>query len=440
MVKDNKLYEVLEVESTATYDEIKKSYNRLSKLWHPDKHPDPAKKEEVTAKFQEINQAKTILLDNDNRKRYDQVGMEIFNHDTDNGDHCEGHDPFSDFGNMFGGGGGFPFGMGGGFGGGMNSGPQRNAQEHIVEQVEATLEDIICQKTINVKYKQKIECTKCCGEGTKNKKESKCETCDGHGKQVRVSRMGQMIQQVVVQCSNCEGKGTFIEQENKCPNCDAKGFIVKDKSIQMQLNTDVLFGQDGVFEGKGHQLKNIKTHLIIKIIELPNKVFSRINEDLYMEMELQLFQALCGFDKIVTHLDGRELHISCSGKTDFNTVRKITGEGITNPSGKKGDLYIRFSINLPTLSNLSGDAKTQFKTLLQSFDKAEVLNEAKVIKTTGLVKTICSDLKQPQTDKISQLIDQLKNTRSNPNPNSNSNPRNVRRESENEGHPQCAQQ
>jgi DnaJ homolog subfamily A member 2 len=438
MVKDNKLYDILEVESTATDTEIKKSYNRLSKLWHPDKHIDETKKKEVTIKFQEINQAKTILLDNEKRKVYDQIGMDIFKYDSDNGDQDGGHDPYSDFGNMFGG--AFPFGMGGSsrFSGGMNSGPQRNVQEHIVEQVEVTLEDIICQKTINVNYKQKVECTKCCGEGTKNKKKSKCETCDGHGKQVRVSRMGQMIQQVVIQCSNCEGKGTYIEQTNKCDNCDAKGFIVKNKSIQVQLNIDVLFGQDAVFEGKGHQIKNMRTHLIIKIKELPNKVFKRINEDLYMEMELQLFQALCGFNKVVTHLDGRKLHISCSGKTDFNTIRKITGEGIANPEGKKGDLYIRFSINLPTLTSLSGDTKTQFKTLLQSFDKAEVLNEADVIKTTGLVKTICSDLKQNQSDKISQLLDQLKNTRSKSNPNPNM--RDFGMESENNGHTQCAQQ
>ena len=56
--------------------------------------------------------------------------------------------------------------------------------------------------------------------------------------------------------------------------------------------------------------------------------------------------------------------------------------------------------------------KSQLKGLLQSFDKSEVLNETNVNKTTGLVKTISSDLKQEQIDKLLQLIDKLKNTES----------------------------
>ena len=443
MVKDKKLYDILEIEPDATESQIKKSYNNLSKLWHPDKHIDSEKKKEVTIKFQEINQAKIILLDEEKRKIYDQVGMDMFKHDSDGGGPSTGPDPFADFGNIFGGG-GFPFGMGGfpGFGGpmgGMESGSRKNIPEHIVEQVEATLEDIICQKSVNVNYKQKICCTKCNGEGTKNGEESECKACDGKGKQVRVMRMGPMIQQVVAECSNCKGKGTYIEEENKCDGCNGKGFTIKDKSIQVPLNIGVLFGQDAVIEGKGHQLKNIKTHLIIKVRELPHKVFKRLNDDLYVEMELKLFQALFGFDKVLTHLDGRKLHISCSGKTEFNTIRKIIGEGITNHEGKKGDLFVRFIISLPNFTNLPADTKTQLKGLLQTFDKVEVLNETVVNKSTDLVKTISSDLKQDHSEKVSQLIDKLKNIKSRGN-NINPNVEDSDIDSENEGRPQCVHQ
>jgi DnaJ-class molecular chaperone len=284
-------------------------------------------------------------------------------------------------------------------------------------------------------------CTKCDGEGTKNGEESKCKACDGKGKQVRVMRMGPMIQQVVMECSNCKSKGTYIEEENKCDGCYGKGYIVKDKSLQVPLNIGVLFGQDAVIEGKGHQLKNTKTHLIIKVKELPHKVFRRLGDDLYVEMELKLFQALFGFDKVVTHLDGRQLHISCSGKTEFNAIRKINGEGIMNPEGKKGDLYVRFIISLPNFTNLPVDTKTQLKGLLQSFDKVEVLNETVVNKSTGLVKTICSDLKQDQSEKVSQLIDKLKNIKSKSNHrNPNVEDSDIDIDSENEGRPQCVHQ
>jgi DnaJ family protein A protein 2 len=439
MVKDTKLYDILEVGPNDTEAQIKKAYNKLSKIWHPDKHQDPEKKKEATIKFQEINQAKNVLVDEEKRKVYDQVGMDMFKHDSE-GAHASGsgHNPFGDFGNFFSG--GFPFGMGG-FPGGMGGmgvmgpGQKKNAPEHINEQVEASLEDIVNQKSVNVNYKQNIYCTKCNGEGTKNGTESKCKPCDGKGVQVRIVKMGPMIQQMVGECSNCKGKGSFIEEENKCDGCNGKGFLVKDKNIQIPLNTGVLFEQDAVIEGKGHQLKNQKTHLVIKVRELPHKTFKRLGNDLYMEMELKLYQALFGFDKVITHLDGRKLHVSCSGKTDFNTIRKINGEGILNPEKRKGDLYIRFIFNLPNFTTLPADTKNQLKSLLQSFDKTEVLNETTVNKSTDLVKTICSDLKQEQSEKVSQLIDKLKGDKSKTNhrhPNMD--------ESGNDGQPQCVQQ
>lgn len=412
MVKDTKLYDILEVKPDASDAEIKKAYNRLSKLWHPDKHQGTDKIKEATQKFQEINKAKTLLLDAEKRKVYNEVGMSMFEHDSEGDAASGGRNPFGDFGNMFGG--GFPFGMGGfpGFPGGMRQESRKNTQEDIVEHVEASLDDIINQKSVNVNYKQKVFCTKCNSKGTKNDTESECKTCKGKGIQIQIIRSGQMIQQMVGECSNCRGKGTFIEENNRCEGCSGKGYTVKDKSIQVPLNTGVLFGQDAVIEGKGHQYKNTKTNLIIKVKELPHKIFKRMDDDLYVEMELKLFQALFGFDKILNHMDGRKLHISCSSKTDFNTIRRINGEGITTPEGKKGDLYIKFIVSLPNFTNLTPDTKSQLKGLLQSFDKSEVLNETNVNKTTGLVKTISSDLKQEQIDKLLQLIDKLKNTES----------------------------
>lgn len=432
MVKDTKLYDILEVETDATEIQIKKSYNKLSKIWHPDKHQDPEKKKEATIKFQEINQAKNILIDEEKRKIYNQVGMDMLKHNTEGSG--SDHNPFSDFSN------GFPFDMGGfpgfnGHNGKMNPDQRKNMQEHIVEHVEVSLEDIIRQKSINVNYKQKVYCSKCNGEGTKNSQEAECKVCDGNGKQIRVIRRGNMIQQMIVECPHCKGIGIFIEEENKCNECIGKGFTIKDKSIQVPLNSGVLFGQDAVFEGKGHQLKKFKSNLIIKIHELPHKIFKRLEDDLYMDMEIQLYQALFGFDKVLNHLDGRKLHISCSSKTEFNKIRKINGEGIANPIGVKGNLYIRFIVNLPNFNTLSPDTKTQLKVLLESFDKTEVLNETTVKSSSSLVKTICSDLKPEQSEQVSHLINKLKISKS------ENNSRNHNKYENEEGHhqSQCAQ-
>ena len=446
MVRDTKLYDMFEVNSDASTSQIKKSYNRLSKLWHPDRHTDNEKKKEATIKFQEINQAKDILLDDEKRRVYDEIGMDIFTHNPDNNNNNSGQDPFTHFGNVFPG--GFPFNMGGmpGFHGmhGMHGMPGNVASkkiivEDIVEFVEGTLEQIINKVSVPLNYTQKVSCVKCNEEGTKDLSVPICKNCNGKGVDIKIIRMGPMIQQIMSTCSICEGKGSVVDETNKCDDCNGQGYITRNKTIQVPLLPNVLFGQNAIFQGKGHQLKNQKTNLIVKIKELPHNVFTRYNDDLYIEMELKLYQTLFGFNKIINHLDGRKLHISCSGKTDFNMIRKINNEGIINPQGKKGDLYIKFIHCLPNFNNLPSDTKNQLKGLLQSFDKTEVLNETNINKATDTTKTICVDLRQDQTNKILYLLDNIKYNKSNQHNNQQTNVSESNGNSENNG-PQCVHQ
>ncbi len=400
MVKDTTLYDILEMTPDASEALLKKSFNKLSKIWHPDKHPDPKDKEHATKKFQELNRAKEILLDKEKRDLYDQIGMDIFK--TEAQGNPNQPNPF-DMGGFPFGMGGFPFGMGG-------MGQQSRQPEDIVEPINVTLDQIYNEQTVDFSYKQKNFCTKCDGEGSKDGKQTKCQVCDGKGVKVQVIRMGSMIQQSVGECHGCKGKGKVIDDTNRCDCCNGKGYTNKDKTIQIPLKSGLMNGYKMTLEGKGHQFKNTKTNLIVVINEEPNKVFKRYDDDLFVDVELKLYQALFGFEKILTHLDGRKLHISCSGKTDFNMIRKISGEGIKNLKNTKGDLYVKFNISLPNFTTLPAETKSQLKTLLQAFDKAEVQNESQVNKTPNLTKTIMMDCKAEQADQINHLLDSIKNT------------------------------
>jgi len=64
-------YESLGVPRTATADEIKKSFRKLARIYHPDVAKDKKKAEE---KFKEINEAYEVLSDADKRKKYDELG------------------------------------------------------------------------------------------------------------------------------------------------------------------------------------------------------------------------------------------------------------------------------------------------------------------------------------------------------------------------------
>ena len=54
-------YAILEVPKTANQDDIKKSYQKLARQWHPDKNPENA--EAATIKFKEVNIAFKVLSD-----------------------------------------------------------------------------------------------------------------------------------------------------------------------------------------------------------------------------------------------------------------------------------------------------------------------------------------------------------------------------------------
>jgi len=429
MVKDTTLYDILEINSNATETEIKKSYNKLSKIWHPDRHIDEQKKEEAHLKFQKINQAKDILLDTEKRKLYDQIGMDIFN----NGNNDDDFNPFEHFSNVFGG--GLPFGNGFPFGSGspFNKPESKNENENIVEQLEATLEQIVNKESINLNYKQKSSCASCNGNGTKDGNNSICNKCNGKGVYMQVIQMGPMVQQVLSNCSFCNGSGVYIDNKNKCNTCSGNGYIIKNKSVMVPLIPDVLFGKDVIFEGKGHNIKNKKSNLVVKIIELPHNVFTRYNDDLFMTMDLKLYQSLFGFNKIIKHLDGRILHISCSNKTNFNSIKKINNEGIMNINGKKGDLYIKFNISLPNISLSSNEIKKQLNLLLQSFEKQEVYNESVINKKNNLTKTICNDVDNQLSEQILFIMDKLKK-------NKNHTRNNVVVDSDDSENVQCVQQ
>ena len=130
------LYETLEVSPNATSDEIKKSYRRLARKYHPDIN----KEKDAEEKFKEINAAYEILSDEKKRKQYDQFGDSMFGgqnfHDFARG---QGNVDLDDILSQIFGGGGFSqgtwgfggfesFGGFGGFGGRSQPNLDINAQ------------------------------------------------------------------------------------------------------------------------------------------------------------------------------------------------------------------------------------------------------------------------------------------------------------------------
>eukprot|EP00931_Biecheleriopsis_adriatica_P098912 TRINITY_DN7309_c0_g1_i7.p1 TRINITY_DN7309_c0_g1~~TRINITY_DN7309_c0_g1_i7.p1 ORF type:complete len:452 (+),score=124.90 TRINITY_DN7309_c0_g1_i7:47-1402(+) len=104
-------YRILGIQRSASPQQIKKAYRKLSMKWHPDKNPD--KKEEAQKKFMDISRAHEVLSDPKLKAKYDQFGEAGLSEGQGGGGGGMGQDPFEMFKQFFGGGGG------GGRGGGM---------------------------------------------------------------------------------------------------------------------------------------------------------------------------------------------------------------------------------------------------------------------------------------------------------------------------------
>lgn len=378
MVKDTTLYNRLEVPENASNAEIMKSYKKLAIKNHPDKNPDDPN---ASVKLQELNQAKEILLDAEKRKIYDQVGMDYVN---GNAPQQGGINP-EDLFNMFGGGGfpgvgGFPF---------QNMRRQQQQKENVVINQEVSLEDIYNESTIGVTFQQKQICVQCKGEGSKDGRPTKCGTCDGRGVRVQVVQMGPMIQQIQSGCNVCNGSGRAADISNKCGLCNGDCYKSKEVRINFPLKNGLSNGQQIQIPGHGHHLKDGKTDLVVVINEKPHSRFKRVNNDLCIEVELKLYQAIFGFDKTIEHLDKRQLHISHTGKTEQGSLKRIPGEGmkILNGNNNKGDLIIKFVIKLPSLDNSENANKLLY--LLKTLDQDEANNETKIKNSkSNYIKTI----------------------------------------------------
>ena len=347
MPVDTTLYDQLGVSPNATTEEIVNAGRKLSRKWHPDKNKD--NKEEAETKFKEIRNAIDILSNEEKRRNYDNFGLnseqdEIHSNMPDMANIFNIFSNFSNIHNIH----NIHNNM-------ANMNINKTRYEPIIHNLYCTLEQIAKEENVSINYKQQVICEKCDGEGGTDYKT--CDSCKGQGKCLQVIQIGPMQHQTITQCKKCTGIGKIINKV--CKECNGQTFVTKNKKESIKLKKGLENGMKLNIKNKGNQYKSDKTVICTELIIIVNieshDAFKRKGPNLFVEIELSLYEALFGFTRLIHHLDGRILHVKYKGKTDYGTYRKLKGEGLPDLKNNNiyGNLYIHFTFLLPNISEIS---------------------------------------------------------------------------------------
>ncbi|KAK7095955.1 dnaJ homolog subfamily A member 1-like [Littorina saxatilis] len=337
MVKETKYYDILGVPPTASESDLKKAYRKMALKYHPDKNPG----EEAEEKFKEISQAYEVLADAKKREVYDRGGEEAIK-GGGSGSGMDFHSPMDIFDMFFGGGGG---------GGRRQQGPRRG--KDVVHQLKINLEDMYNGATRKLALQKNVICSKCEGRGGKEGAVTKCTNCRGTGMQVRVQQLGPgMVQQIQSMCHECRGEGECIDPKLRCKTCVGQKIVKERKILEVHIDKGMKDGQQIRFSGEGDQEPGLEPgDIVIVLDEKEHPQFHRRGTDLITHKELQLVEALCGFQKTIKTLDGRSLVITClPGEVVADrAIKCVMGEGmpVYRDPFEKGRLIVQFNVKFP---------------------------------------------------------------------------------------------
>ena len=299
-------YKSLEVSKTATADEIKKSYRKLARKYHPDVNPGNKEAEE---KFKEISEAYEVLSHPENRKKYDELGADFKKYEQ------AGHA----------GGGGFDW--------------SKYAQQgqRPGGQYRGAEEDMF-------------------GGGFSDFFESIFGGSFGGGG----SRQRQ---------APSKGQDYSAEMELSLPEAYAGStriINVNNQQLRIKVKPGVAEGQVLKLAGKGGPgARGVNGDLYITVKIAPDATYKRKGNDLHKDEHINLFTALLGGEALVHTLDG-DIKMNIPAGTQSGTVLRIKNKGfpIYDKPDTFGNLYLKIKIDIPKqLSDKEKELVKQWKEM-----------------------------------------------------------------------------
>jgi len=332
------LYELLGLARGATLIEIKRSYRRLARKYHPDINPGDNAAE---ARFREITRAYETLADPELRGRYDAAGAMADGSDTItfefegfdfSGD--QGHAPPT-FGDLF----------ADVFTQRQESraGHQPAAGADLHASIALTFDESMKGAQRPLTLTRRETCHSCKGAGVLRVPESRCQRCQGSG--VVRSRRGNMVFSKA--CDGCGGSGRI--GQTSCMACGGAGQEVRTETVTVRVPPGVADGSRIRVPEKGHAgAPGGRTgDLYIAVQVERHELFKRDGDDFHVVVPVAVHEAALGARIEVPAPDGHA-RLRVPPGTQSGQRFRVRGRGAPSPrTGERGDLVVEVKLMLP---------------------------------------------------------------------------------------------
>lgn len=322
-------YEILGVSKNASEEEIKRSYRKLAKKYHPDVCSDS----DATARFKEISEAYQVLGDANKRRDYDMFGTVEFGADFG------GFGTFDDIFGMF-------------FSDFSGTRRPRTVAERGSDlglDLEIEFKDAVFGIEKKLDAERFVECAACSATGAKaGTSASICPDCGGSG-QIHSSQrtfLGNFVR--AYPCKRCRGVGQIIS--SPCPQCEGQGRRMENQNISISIPAGVVNGMRLKLNGQGQAglRGGPPGDLYVTVHVRPHELFKRDGDDIYCQIPLTFSQASLGATIEVPTLNGNHT-LEIPPGTQTGTVFKLKGQGVPHLGRRgQGDQLVQVAVEVPT--------------------------------------------------------------------------------------------
>jgi molecular chaperone DnaJ len=352
-------YDTLGVSRTAKDDEIRKTYRKLARKYHPDLNPGDKAAEE---RFKKVQEAYDILSDPKKRQVYDQYGFYSDNIPPGG----PGAGPGAGAGNPGMGFGGFDFSEyvnnggetnAGGAGTGAfrdifsqffgsrraeaaGGGPEKGSDLEYGLDIDFWQSIRGTQVRLNVARQE--TCETCNGSGSVGGASTVCPECDGTG---NVTQMAGAMK-FSLTCPRCDGKGRL---RNVCPTCHGDGRLSKSEIVEVRIPAGAQSGSRLRVAGKGNagRMGGASGDLYITVRVEPHAFFRRDGDDIHIQVPVTVSEAGLGAKIEVPTIDGRALLKVPQGTQNAQKFR-LREKGVMNSrKNQRGDEIVEVVIQAP---------------------------------------------------------------------------------------------